>query len=124
MGGRCPPKRAAVSASANASVRRIRRGLVSWHWSVRANDRHLVLRRYNPWREDIAYEHRVLTHLAERDWPVAAPIPVADGNALIDIAGDKYALFPRPPGRPQPSNPNAAHTRRQLLAQPHAAPRA
>src|SRR6266567_4256531 len=76
----------------DASVRRIRSGLVAWHWNVRSGDRRLVLRRYNPWREDITYEHRVLNHLAGRRWPVAAPLPTADGDTLVDVGGDKYAL--------------------------------
>ena len=94
---------------------------MSWHWHVRTKDKHLVLRRYNPWRADIAYEHRVLAHLGERGWPVAPALPGVDEKTLVTVGGQTYGLFSHLAGKPTYSNlPNLARARGELLADLHA----
>jgi Ser/Thr protein kinase RdoA (MazF antagonist) len=101
-------------------VRRIQGGLVSWHWHVRTQNERLVLRRYNPWRADVAYEHRVLAHLSERGWPVAVAMPAIDGQSFVRVEGEAYALFPHLPGRPKgSSSPSFARARGRMLADLH-----
>lgn len=79
-----------------------------------------MLRRYNPWRADVAYEHGVLAHLSEKGWPVAAAMPAIDGETLVKVEGQTYALFPHLPGRPKSSTaPSFARARGRMLADLH-----
>ena len=104
------------------TVRRIRRGLVSWHWHVGAGSRRYVLRRYNPWREGIDYEHSLLEHLARERWPVAVPLKAPTGKTLVRVDGCSYSLFPFLPGRPRlNSTSELAMARGRLLASLHKA---
>lgn len=50
-------------------------------------------------RGQILEEHRFLLDLAEAEFPVAAPLQLADGSTLGDIGGIAFALFPRVGGR-------------------------
>ncbi len=104
-------------------VRPIRSGRVNRHWRVVAGDESFVLRRYSTQRPPaaIAFEHDLLRHVASRGWPVAAPLPTVEGDAVADVGERRYALFPLLPGRPAPYN--SARYRRlkgRLLARLHA----
>lgn len=50
-------------------------------------------------REQILDEHRFLLDLQEAEFPVAAPLPLACGSTLAEVAGIHFALFPRIGGR-------------------------
>jgi homoserine kinase type II len=52
----------------------------------------------------IAYEHGVLSQAGATGWPVAAAISTSSGNLVVELTGQRYALFPFLPGRPAPYN--------------------
>ena len=90
------------------------------HWWVRdESGDHLVLRRYGAHRsrDAVDFEASVLRALADRGWPVAAPLAPA-----IEVGGRWWALFPRLPGRRQPwaRDDPRHHWRGELLAALHA----
>lgn len=107
---------------AAAAIRDIRTGRVNKHWRVTSPGGAFVVRRYHESRTPgaIGYEHDVLRHLIERDWPVAAAIEAASGETTVDVDGRRYALFPLLPGRPAPY-PSLRYTRLKgrLLARLH-----
>lgn len=84
------------------SISDIRSGRVNRHWRVADDDGAYVLRCYHARRTvaAIRYEHDVLRHLAGKGWPVAVPLPAAEGDTLLELQGERYALFPFLPGRP------------------------
>lgn len=91
------------------------------HWVADGAAGRVVLRRYGPARslDDVSYEHRLLRHLATRDWPVAAPLepPLISGGFI-------WCVFPYLLGRrPSPRSPNGIvaeqRARGRLLAQLH-----
>ena len=89
------------------------------HWYVGAG---LVLRRYGPFRSDVAidYEHAVLGQLRERGWPVAVPIPSDAGPAVVVDDGRRYSLFPRLAGRRGiPARPRQPRELGRLLGRLH-----
>ena len=65
-------------------------------WEIEAGGRRLILKRYHAWldEEAVRYEHSVLNHLAERRFPVAAPLPAEDGERYTLVDGARWALFP------------------------------
>lgn len=81
-------------------------GAANEHWriAVEGEERPWVLRRYHPRHDggDVAYEHRVLAFLGDRDWPVAAPIADARGRTLADTDAGLWALFRWRSGEPAP----------------------
>lgn len=86
-----------------AGASSMRGGAVNEHWLVEpATGPHHVLRRYNPRHaaEATAYEHDLLAFLAGRDWPVAAPVPAADGSMVVQTEDGRWSLFPYLPGGP------------------------
>ena len=66
------------------------------HWVADGADGRVVLRRHAAGRslEDVAYEHRLLHHLADRGWPVATPL-----EPPLMSAGFVWCVFPYLPGR-------------------------
>lgn len=79
-----------------------------------------VLRRYHPRqsRDSVAYEHRLLQFLANRDWPVAPPI-VASGGSQLETEAGRWALFPFQPGEPPEPSQRAMQRKGALLALLH-----
>ena len=88
-----------------ASIERITSGAANEHWGVvtDAGERY-VIRRYNERlpRGATAYEHDLLWFLADREWPVAPPLPTASGATSVEDEGGRWALFPYLPGDPPP----------------------
>lgn len=79
-----------------------------------------VLRRYHP-REtqaSVAYEHRLLQYLANRDWPVA-PAIVASGGSQLETEAGRWALFPDRPGAPPEDNQRSMQRKGAVLALLH-----
>lgn len=100
----------------------IRTGGVNKHWRIDEGDRTFALRRYNPERgaAAIEYEHAMLTHLAKREWPIAAAIPSCAGSAIIWHDGAAFSLFPFLGGRPAPyGSARYLRTKGRLLARLH-----
>lgn len=94
------PSIRAVLARFNVDQREvtpITSGHINDHWRVEAaDDAVFVLRRYIAVRSAaaIGVEHEVLMRLAERQWPVAAPIDAGNGNRIVEHDARLYALFP------------------------------
>ena len=79
-----------------------------------------VLRRYHP-REtqaSVAYEHRLLQYLANRDWPVA-PAIVASGGSQLETEAGRWALFPSRPGSPPEDSRRSMQRKGAVLALLH-----
>jgi len=107
-------------------------GAVNEHWRIdpaegSAPGSHggaapLVLRRYHPRHaaESTGFEHAVLGFLAARDWPVAPPLPTADGRTVIATEDGRWALFPFLPGAPPPNTPLTLQRKGAVLALLHA----
>ena len=47
-------------------------------------------------------EHEVIAHARARGFPAVAPVPLPDGNTLLDRGDQRYALFPRAAGQQYP----------------------
>jgi Ser/Thr protein kinase RdoA (MazF antagonist) len=106
----------------DAAVEPLDGGAVNEHWRVDAPGQPpLVLRRYHPRQitDSVAYEHRLLAFLAQRDWPVAAPIVVSGGSQLETEEG-RWALFPFVPGEPPVNTRRSLQRKGALLALLHA----
>lgn len=71
-------------------------------WEVTTPERRLVLKRYHAWldEEAIRHEQSVLAHLAGRRFPVAAPLPAADGSGWVEVGGAHWGVFPALDGAP------------------------
>ena len=119
--GRSSPRR--VLAAMGLPVTRLRRiaHRANTHWLVDTPSRRLVLRRYGAERSraDVAYELRLLAHVAARGWPV--PIPVAP---LVEVSDAIWVAFRYHAGRaprPRSSAGSVAEQRHRgrLLAQLH-----
>jgi Ser/Thr protein kinase RdoA (MazF antagonist) len=83
-------------------------GAVNEHWRVEGPaGEPLVLRRYNRRHaaRSIPYEHELLRFLAERQWPVAAPVATAAGDTVVETDAGRWALFPFLAGSPPPREP-------------------
>ena len=50
-------------------------------------------------RDQIAFQHRVTTALAQAGLPVPAPIALPDGRTVVTVRGQRYALYPWVAGR-------------------------
>lgn len=66
------------------------------------NHSHFVLKRqvrlsFVDALQRIPEEHRLLTYLADRGFPVAVPLPADDGRMFTEVAGDIYLLSPMLP---------------------------
>jgi Ser/Thr protein kinase RdoA (MazF antagonist) len=106
-----------------AEARPLGRGSLSEHWLVESPDgsQHL-LRRYRPRRAThaIAYEHELLGFLADRGWPVATPIPTADGATFVETDSGRWSLFPFLEGEAPPRETLFQQRRGAVLALLHA----
>ena len=107
------------------------RGCTNANFAVHTDGGTFFLRRYSRWgesrwatqsrdREAILFEHRVLAYAQARGIPCIAPIPDRDGETLVELDGDAYALFAyieteRPSAPREAIGPQAA----RLLAQYH-----
>jgi len=59
-----------------------------------------VLRGYRHLKsEPITREHRVIAHVRSQGMPAVAPIPLPGGDALLELDGRYYSLFPWAAGR-------------------------
>ena len=87
---------------AGAATERLTGGAANEHWRVETDDRPRVLRRYHRRRatESLPYEHDLLRFLADRKWPVPAPIPTDDGETVVETDEGRWALFPFMRGTP------------------------
>ncbi len=97
-------------------------GAANEHWRVEApGEPPRVLRRYHPRQTaaSVAYEHRLLQFLANRDWPVAPPI-VAGGGSQLETEAGRWALFPFVPGEPPEDTRRSLQRKGALLALLHA----
>jgi len=89
-------------------------------------ERHRVAKFYRPgrWSEaQIREEHQFLKDLRAAEIPVVAPVELADGDTLHEIAGVGiwYALFPKVGGRaPDELSPEELRRVGRLLARIHA----
>jgi Ser/Thr protein kinase RdoA (MazF antagonist) len=92
-------------------------GRLNWHWLVERRGQRLVLRRWSPAADDIAYELRLVDRLAALSWPVAR---VLDGP--VDLDGHIWSLAPFLPGEPPAAHGPRAEQRARgrLLAELHA----
>ncbi|HEX9056170.1 MAG TPA: phosphotransferase [Ktedonobacterales bacterium] len=70
-------------------------------WEVTAGDKRYVVKRFHAWLEDAAIEHErsVLSRLAERRMPVAAPMLSREGAPVVRVVGERWALYPTLGGR-------------------------
>lgn len=100
-------------------------GAVNTHWRLVAGGATYVLRRYlrRNAGSDTAYEHSLLTSLAQLGWPVAPPVPLADGTTLLHMAADRWSLFEFMTGKPADSAVGTALKQGAALALLHAAGR-
>ena len=87
------------------------------HWLVAAGHERLVLRRWAQPADEVAYEMRLLTHLAALGWPVA---PVVAGPLIVE--GQAWSLAPFLGGEPPSTHDPLAEQRARgrLLAALHA----
>ncbi len=105
-----------------ARVEPLSGGAANEHWRVEAPDLPpRVLRRYHPRQtaDSVAYEHRLLQFLANRDWPVA-PAIVAGGGSQLETDAGRWALFPFAPGDPPKDTRRSLQRKGALLALLHA----
>lgn len=104
-----------------ARVEPLTGGAVNEHWRVDAPGLPArVLRRYHPRQtaDSVAYEHRLLQYLANRDWPVA-PAIVAGGGSQLETEGGRWALFPFVSGDPPVDTRRSLQRKGSLLALLH-----
>lgn len=105
-----------------APTARLTGGAVNEHWRVDApSGGRLVLRRYNPRHADraIPYEHALLRFLAERRWPVAAPLATPTGDTVFETEDGRWSLFPFLEGSPPPHEPLYQQRKGAVLALLH-----
>ena len=93
---RCTPRR----------IEPLRGGTLNEHWCVEPEGQGdaLVLRRYSPANVPAGarFEHDALWHLWKTGWPVAPPIPAADGNDVVTTESGRWSMFASLPGTPAP----------------------
>ena len=106
---------------AGAPSERLDGGAANEHWRVETDDRPRVLRRYHPRRatESLPYEHDLLRFLADRKWPVPAPIATDDGNTVVETDEGRWALFPFMRGTPPEGSELLLQRKGSLLALLH-----
>ncbi|MEO9255921.1 MAG: hypothetical protein ABI305_10285, partial [Tepidiformaceae bacterium] len=81
----------------SAELTLISDGRVNEHWTVTLpGEKSLVLRRYVATRSTgaIKYEHAALAYAHSKGWPVAAPLANANGDAIVEVEGERFSLFP------------------------------
>lgn len=78
---------------------------VNQHFQIETESGDLgVLRRYNARHTaaSLPYEHAVLRFLADKGWPVAAPLPTPGGQYVVETDEGQWSLFPFLFGTPPP----------------------
>lgn len=96
-------------------------GTSDHRWQVAREDATFVLRRYDaPPADAVAYEHDLLTFLAEHAWPVAVPVAASNGATLVEAGGAGWVLSPTLPGATPPDESIFLQRRGALLALVHA----
>lgn len=111
------PPEPEVLAHFGATVMEDLGGRETRNWIVSGHTEPAVLRRYPEHSADIAFEHAVLRHMAERGWPV----PDALSEPVV-IAGRTWALTRLLQGAREHAHGDEAHQRARgrLLAELHA----
>ncbi len=97
-------------------------GAVNEHWRVDTNlGGRWVLRRYAPRHvaASTPYEHDVLAFLAQRDWPVAAPVNAEGIGTVVETEAGRWSLFPFMPGEAPPDETLFLQRKGALLALLH-----
>jgi len=91
-------------------------------WRVEDGEQAALLRRYADDRaaDALAFQHDLLAFLAERAWPVPAPIATAAGGTAVEADGARWSLTPLLPGTPPPDESIFLQRRGALLALIHA----
>lgn len=104
-----------------ATTERLSGGAANEHWRVEAEPRPRVLRRYHPRRtaESLPYEHDLLRFLADRKWPVPAPIATDGGETVVETEDGRWALFPFMRGAPAEGGELLLQRKGSLLALLH-----
>lgn len=105
-----------------ARTARLTGGAANEHWRVDAPGAEpLVLRRYSDRHaiRAIPYEHELLRFLAERQWPVAAPLATPDGDTVVETEDGCWSLFPFLEGSPPPHEPIYQQRKGAVLALLH-----
>jgi homoserine kinase type II len=107
---------------AGAPTERLGGGAANEHWRVETEAGPRVLRRYHARRatESLPYEHELLRFLADRKWPVAAPVATGDGETVVETDEGRWALFPFMRGAPAESSELALQRKGSVLALLHA----
>ena len=87
---------------AGAPTERLTGGAANEHWRAETGDGPRVLRRYHHRRAtaSLPYEHDLLRFLADRKWPVPAPIATSEGQTVVETDEGRWALFPFMRGAP------------------------
>ena len=104
------------------AIEPLRGGAVNEHWRVDTTlGGRWVLRRYNSRHlpESTPYEHDMLAFLAQRDWPVAAPVNAEGIGTVVEAENARWSLFPFMPGEPPPDDTLFLQRKGALLALLH-----
>ena len=106
---------------AGAATARLTGGAANEHWRADTEEGPRVLRRYHPRRatESLPYEHDLLRFLADRKWPVPAPIATDDGETVVETDEGRWALFPFMRGAPPERSELVLQRKGSLLALLH-----
>ena len=106
----------------DATTERLSGGAANEHWRAETDAGPRVLRRYHPRRatESLPYEHDLLRFLADRRWPVAAPIATDEGATVVETDEGRWALFPFMRGTPPEGGELVLQRKGSLLALLHA----
>lgn len=106
---------------AGAATERLTGGAANEHWRAETEQGPRVLRRYHPRRatESLPYEHDLLRFLADRKWPVPAPIATEDGETVVETDEGRWALFPFMRGAPPERSELVLQRKGSLLALLH-----
>lgn len=106
---------------AGAVTERLTGGAANEHWRAETAAGPRVLRRYHRRRAtaSLPYEHDLLRFLADRKWPVPAPIATEEGDTVVETAQGRWALFPFMRGAPLEDSELALQRKGSLLALLH-----
>lgn len=85
------------------SVQRATSGTMNETWLITTAQRRLVLRKHRrTQRDQIAFEHAVITHARQRGIPCPGALVTGDGEPIVDHDGAFYSLFDFARGRQVP----------------------
>lgn len=82
--------------TAPTSISPVTGGTLNWNFDVQTASGRFFLRCYraNLESERIAGEHRLVQWVGARGIPVATPVAALDGERLVSVGEDRWALFP------------------------------